>query len=103
VSPTLVLELGAHYRRRDVGELGGELIAYAEGQPHSIEELELLEADVERYLAVVRVQRPADVAWLAEAERRLPGDLYDRVLEVIGTGERIESFQGVRFDEDDEG
>jgi hypothetical protein len=105
VSPTLVLELGDHYRRRDVGELGGALIAYAEDQPHNAEELELLEADIERYLAAVRPKRPADAdaEWLAEAERRLPQDVYDRVLEVVKTGERIESFRSVHFDEDDEG
>jgi hypothetical protein len=105
VSPTLVLELGQHYRRRDLGELGGALISYAEDQPHNTDELELLEADIERYFAAVRPERPtnADAQWLAEAERRLPQDVYDRVLEVFKTGERVESFRGVHFDEDDEG
>src|SRR5665213_2086667 len=71
----------------------------------SLDELESLEADVERYLAASRsAQREsADDAWLAEAQRRLPGEVYDRVLEVVGGGEPVESFRGVRFDEDEDG
>ena len=67
--------------------------------------LELLEADVERYLAASRsAQRQgADDAWLTEAQRRLPKDVYQRVLEVVGGGEPAESFRGVRFDEDEGG
>lgn len=105
MSPTLVLELGQHYRRRDLGELAGALISYAEDQPHNADELELLEADMERYFAAFRPEQPtdADAQWLAEAEWRLPKDVYGRVLEVFKTGERVESFRGVRFDEDDEG
>ena len=38
-----------------------------------------------------------------EARRRLPKDVYQRVLEVVGGSEPVESFRGVRFDEDDEG
>ena len=64
-----------------------------------------LEADVERYLTASRSsqRQGADDAWLSEAQRRLPKDVYRRVLEVVGGGEPVESFRGVRFDEDDDG
>ncbi len=41
--------------------------------------------------------------WLTEAQRRLPKDVYQQVLEVVAGGEPVESFRGARFDEDDEG
>src|SRR5665213_11693 len=106
LAPTLVLELcDRYYRRGDIGELAGALVEYARPLARSLDELESLEADVERYLAASRsAQREsADDAWLAEAQRRLPGEVYDRVLEVVGGGEPVESFRGVRFDEDEDG
>jgi hypothetical protein len=105
LAPTLVLKLGDHFRRRDVGEIGGALIANAERLPHNEDDLERLEEDVERYLASTRSRRGADVdaEWLAEAKRRLPPDVYGRVLEVFSTGEHIESFRGVQFHDDEEG
>ena len=106
LAPTLVLELCDHYYRRgDIGELAGALVEHARPQAHSLDELESLEADVERYLTASRsAQRQgADDAWLTEAQRRLPKDVYQRVLEVVGGGEPVESFRGARFDEDDEG
>lgn len=105
VSPTVVLELGDHYRRRDTAEVGGALIAHAERKPHNTDELELLEADVEHYFAATRQQSPADAdaEWLAEAKRRLPPDVYERVRDVLTNDERVESFRGVSFDEADEG
>ncbi len=104
--PTLVLELcDRYYRRGDIGELAAALVEHARPQAHSLDELESLEADVERYLTAGRSsqRQSTDDAWLTEAQRRLPKDVYQRVLEVVGGGEPVESFRGVRFDEDDEG
>ena len=106
LAPTLVLELcDRYYRRGDIGELAAALVEHARPQAHSQDELESLETDVERYLTASRsAQRQgADDAWLTEAQRRLPKDVYQQVLEVVGGGEPVESFRGVRFDEDDEG
>lgn len=106
LAPTLVLELcDRYYRRRDVGELAGALVEHARPQAHSLDELESLEADVERYLTASRSaqRQDADDAWLTEAQRRLPKDVYQQVLEVVAGGEPVESFRGARFDEDDEG
>ncbi len=75
-------------------------------QSHALlHERESLETDVERYLTANRsAQRQStDDAWLTEAQRRLPEDVYQRVLEVVGGGEPVESFRGVRFDEDEGG
>ena len=105
LAPTLVLELcDRYYRRGDIGELAGALVEYARPLARSLDELESLKADVERYLAASRsAQRQgADDAWLTEAQRRLPKDVYQRVLEVVDGGEPVESFRGVRFDEDEE-
>jgi hypothetical protein len=104
--PTLVLELcDRYYRRGDIGELAAALVEHARPQAHSLDELESLEADVERYLTASRsAQRQStDDAWLTEAQRRLPKDVYQRVLEVVGGGEPVESFRGVRFDQDEGG
>jgi hypothetical protein len=106
LAPTLVLELcDRYYRRGDIGELAAALVEHGRSQAHSLDELESLEADVERYLTASRsAQRQgADDAWLIEARRRLPKDVYQRVLEIVCDGEPVESFRGVRFDEDDEG
>jgi hypothetical protein len=106
LAPTLVLELcDRYYRRGDIGELAAALVEHARSQAHSLDELESLEADVERYLTASRsAQRQgADDTWLAEAQRRLPKDVYQLVLEVVGGGGPVESFQGVRFDEDEGG
>ena len=48
-------------------------------------------------------RQDTDDAWLAEAQRRLPKDVYQRVLEVVAGGEPVGSFRGVRFDEDEGG
>jgi hypothetical protein len=107
LAPTLVLELcNRYYRRREIGELAAALVEHARPQAHDPNELERLEADVERYLAFSRAgkrSRPDD-AWLDEARRRLPTELYEQVLLVAAPGaEPVASFRGVRFDEEDEG
>lgn len=106
LAPTLVLELcDRYYRRGDTGELAAALVEHARPQAHSLDELESLEADVERYLTASRSahRQRADDAWLTEARRRLPKDVYQRVLDVVTGGEPVKSFRGVRFDEEDEG
>jgi hypothetical protein len=106
LAPTLVLELcDRHYRRRDIGELAAALVENARPQAHSLDELESLELDVERYLTASHSVQRQDTgdAWLAEARKRLPDDLYQQVLQVVAGGEPVGSFRGVRFDEDEDG
>lgn len=107
LAPTLVLELGdRYYRRREIGELAAALVEHARTQAHDLDELERLEADIERYLAFGRASRRSepDDAWLAEARRRLPAALYEQVLLAAAPGAKpVESFRGVHFDKDEEG
>lgn len=106
LAPTLVLELcDRYYRRRDIGELAAALVENARPQAHSLDELESLETDVERYLTASRStqRRNADDAWLVEARKRLPKDVYEQVLLAVNNHESAESFRGVRFDEDEDG
>lgn len=106
LAPTLVLELcDRYYRRGNIGELAAALVEHARPQARSLDELESLEADIERYLVASRSaqRQSADDVWLREARRRLPEDVYERVLEIVGGGEPVESFRGVRFDEDEDG
>jgi hypothetical protein len=106
LAPTLVLELcDRYYRRRETGELAAALVEHARPQAHDLDELERLEADVERYLAFNRDPKRSepDDAWLAEAQRRLPAELYKQVLLAATSGaEPVESFRSVRFERDAE-
>ncbi len=82
------------------------LVEYARPQAHDPNELERLEADVERYLAFTRAGKRSepDDAWLHEARQRLPVELYEQVrLAATRDTEPVESFRGVHFDEDEEG
>ena len=103
MDPELVLQLGDEYRRRDIGEIAAALVEYARPRANSREELSHLETRVSRYLAGTRNTARATPGdqWLAEAKRRLPADLYRRVVNTTSGDIVAPSFEGTRFDEDD--
>jgi hypothetical protein len=77
--PRLVLELAAHYRRRDEYEVGGALVDYA--LAHAPDHVGELEAEIEHYFAETGERdAPLDtVSFLEEARRHLPPTLYAQV------------------------
>jgi hypothetical protein len=79
LSPRLVLELAAHYRRQDEYEVGGALVDYA--LAHAPDHVGAIEAEIERYFEETGDRdAPLDtVSFLEEARRRLPAALYAQV------------------------
>jgi hypothetical protein len=77
--PRLVLELAAHYRRRDEYEVGGALVDYA--LAHAADYVGEIEAEIEHYFEETsdRDARLDTVSFLEEAHRRLPPALYAQV------------------------
>lgn len=79
LSPRLVLELAAHYRRRDEYEVGGALLDYALARaPDHVAEIE---AELEHYFEETgEHDAPLDSeSFLEEARRRLSPALYAQV------------------------
>lgn len=79
LSPRLVLELAAHYRRRDEYEAGGALVDYA--LAHAPDHVGEIEAEIERYFEETsdRDARLDVAGFLADARRHLPPGLYAQV------------------------
>ena len=79
LSPRLVLELAAHYRRRDEYEVGGALVDYA--LAHAPDRVGEIEAEIEHYFEETSARdAPLDHEnFLAEARRHLPPALYAQV------------------------
>lgn len=77
--PRLVLELAAHYRRRDEYEVGGALLDYA--LAHAPDRVGEIEAEIERYFEETGGRdTPLDTdRFLEEARRHLPPALYAQV------------------------
>jgi hypothetical protein len=99
IAPTIVLRLADHFRRRAVGEVGAGLVELGRERMRDRNELVELEEDVARYLFVTRESERAAVgdAWMEEARRRLPADLYKQVMVAI---QPEDGFRPVRFDEE---
>lgn len=79
LSPRQVLELAAYYRKRDKYEVGAALVEYA--LEHAGEHVGEVEAEVDEYLRESS-DRDAPLQaehFLAEAQRALPSELYERV------------------------
>lgn len=79
LSPRLVLELAAHYRRRDEYEVGGALVDYA--LAHAPDHVGEIEAEIERYFQETG-ERDASLdseRFLEEARRHLSPALYAQV------------------------
>ena len=79
LSPRLVLELAAHYRRRDEYEVGGALVDYA--LAHAPDRVGEIEAEIEAYFEETGERdTPLDrESFLEEARRHLPPALYAQV------------------------
>lgn len=79
LSPRLVLELSAHYRRRDEYEVGGALVDYA--LAHAPDRVGEVEAEIEHYFEETGERdAPIDTDGFLEAARRhLPAALYAQV------------------------
>jgi hypothetical protein len=101
-APALLLTMGDHFQRREVGEVAAALIELARARAVNRAQLEDLEHDVAAYFQVTRPahRAPATDPWLAEAQRRLPPELFEAVLH---SQERIGSLSGTRFSEDEDG
>jgi hypothetical protein len=79
LAPRLVLELAAHYRRRDEYEVGGALVDHAlANAPDHVAEIE---AEIERCFEETSDRDTAldTQGFLHEARRRLPQALYAQV------------------------
>lgn len=79
LAPRLVLELAAHYRRRDEYEVGGALVDHA--LAHAPDHVAEVEAEIERYFEETGDRDAAldTGGFLEEARRRLPPALYAQV------------------------
>jgi hypothetical protein len=79
LAPRLVLELAAHYRRRDEYEVGGALVDYA--LAHAPDQVGAIEEEIGHYFEETGDRdAPLDtVSFLEEARRRLPAALYAQV------------------------
>jgi hypothetical protein len=79
LSPRLVLELAAHYRRRDDYEVGGALLDYA--LAHAPAHVGEVEAEIEHYFEETGARdAPLEAESFLEAARRLlPPALYAQV------------------------
>lgn len=79
LSPQLVLELAAHYRRRDEYEVGGALLDHA--LAHAPDHVAEIEAEIEHYFEKTG-ERDAPLdgeSFLEEARRHLSPRLYAQV------------------------
>jgi len=89
-SPTAVLTLADHYKRRPITSVASDLVSHAEAVAEDAEELETLEMDVQRYLEATRgaTQVEGDDDWLKEAARRFPAHIVNVIKGVIADHER---------------
>ena len=75
-----VMRLAAIYRKRALGEVAADLIARA--QEHSPQHAEHVQEEIERFFEQRESPTLLDGAFLAEAERALPPELYEEVRRV---------------------
>jgi hypothetical protein len=75
-----VMRLAVVYRKRSLGEVAADLIARA--RAHSPQHAEHVQEEIERFFEQKEPLVFSDGAFLAEAERALPVDLYEQVRRV---------------------
>jgi hypothetical protein len=80
VSAGEVMRLAVVYRKRSLGEVAADLIARA--RAHSPRHAEHVQEEIERFFEQKEPLVLSDGAFLAEAERALPVDLYEQVRRV---------------------
>jgi hypothetical protein len=74
------MRLAAIYRKRALGEVAADLIARA--RERSPQHAEHVQEEIERFFEQREPTAPSDGAFLAEAERVLPPELYEQVRRV---------------------
>jgi hypothetical protein len=72
-----VMRLAAVYHKRAVGEVAADLITRT--REHSPQHAEHVQEEIERFFERREAPMLTDGAFLAEAERALPPDLYEQV------------------------
>jgi len=80
-----VMRLAAVYRKRSLGEVAADLIGRA--RERSPQYVEHVQEEVERFFEQKEPLVLSDGAFLAEAERALPADLYEQVRRVYQASE----------------
>jgi len=90
--------LAAVYRKRSLGEVAADLIARA--WEHSPQHAEQVQEEIERFFEQSEPPVLSDGAFLAEAERALPAELYEQVRRVYRASgmEAVMQSEGDRFD-----
>lgn len=100
--PALVLDVAAYYRKRRLGAVAADLVSYA--LEHARDYVDEIEAEVEEALRRHRqpVATPSRAAFLDEAKRALPADLYAQVARAYGA--RVPAAGGSAYlgEDDDE-
>ena len=80
-----VMRLAAVYRKRSLGEVAADLIGRArEGSPRDAEHVQ---EEIERFFEQSGSPAVSEGAFLAEAKRALPAELYEQVRRVYGASE----------------
>ncbi len=75
-----VMRLAGIYRKRSLGEIAAELIAYARG--HCIVHAEDVQEQIEQYFEQASAPELSGTSFLVEAKRALPAELYEEVARV---------------------
>ncbi len=79
-----VMRLAAVYRKRSLNEVAADVVEYAE--QHAPEQAATVEDQVQRFFAERRGRAPSEGAFLDEARRALPAELYREVERVYRAG-----------------
>jgi hypothetical protein len=82
-----VMRLAVVYRKRSLGEVAADLIARA--REHSPQHAEHVQEEIERFFEQKEPAVLSDDAFLAEAERALPAELYEQVRRVYRASEGV--------------
>jgi len=80
-----VMRLAVVYRKRSLGEVAADLIGHA--RESSPQHAEHVQEEIERFFEQKEPLVLSDGAFLAEAERALPADLYEQVRRVYQASE----------------
>jgi hypothetical protein len=80
-----VLRLAVVYRKRSLGEVAADLISRV--QEHSPRDAEHVQEEIERFFEQGESPALSDGAFLIEAKRALPAELYEQVRRVYETSE----------------
>jgi len=80
-----VLRLAVVYRKRSLGEVAADLISRA--RKHSPRDADHVQEEIERFFEQSESPALSDSAFLAEAKRALPAEMYEQVRRVCEASE----------------